>query len=100
MATASEEVLEGTVTLLFTDVQGSTELRNLHGDEAAGSMLRAQEDLVRGQIEAHSGREVKALGDGFMVAFGSARRAVSCAIAIQVAIQQHNRAHPDQGGHV
>jgi class 3 adenylate cyclase/tetratricopeptide (TPR) repeat protein len=100
LATASEEILEGTVTVLFTDVQGSTEMRNQKGDEAAGSILRAQEDLVRGQVEAHSGREVKALGDGFMVAFGSARRAVSCAIAIQTAIQQHNRAHPDQEVHL
>jgi class 3 adenylate cyclase/tetratricopeptide (TPR) repeat protein len=100
MATASEEVLEGTVTVLFTDVQGSTELRNLHGDEAAGSMLRAQEDLVRRQIEAHSGREVKALGDGFMVAFGSARKAVSCAVAIQKALHEHNHANPGREVHI
>ena len=43
-------------------------------------ILRAREDLVRQQIEAHSGREVKALGDGFMDAFGSARRAVQCSV--------------------
>jgi class 3 adenylate cyclase/tetratricopeptide (TPR) repeat protein len=100
MATASEEVLEGTVTVLFTDVQGSTEMRNQRGDEAAASILRVGEDLVRGQIEAHSGREVKALGDGFMVAFGSARKAVSCAVAIQKAMHEHNHANPGREVHV
>ncbi|MDP9325921.1 MAG: AAA family ATPase, partial [Candidatus Dormibacteraeota bacterium] len=87
-------MLEGTVTVLFTDVQGSTELRTSRGDEAARLILRAQEDVVRQQVEAHSGREVKALGDGFMVAFGSARRAVQCAVGIQRAIHQYNHGHP------
>src|SRR3979409_2177783 len=111
MVTTGEEVLEGTVTVLFTDVQGSTEMRTQRGDEAAGSILRAQEELVRSQVEAHSGREVKALGDGFLVAFGSARQAASCAcplpvaparkarsgaVPIQAAIQKHNRSHPEQ----
>src|SRR4030088_1290031 len=101
MATAAtEEVLEGTITVLFTDVEGSTEMRTQRGDEAAGSILRAQSELVRGQIEAHSGREVKALGDGFMVAFVSARKAVSCAIAIQMAVHKHNLANPGQEVHV
>ena len=100
MATASEEILEGTVTVLFTDVQGSTEMRNQRGDEAAASILRVEEELVRRQIEAHSGREVKALGDGFMVAFGSARKAVACAVAIQKAIHEHNHVNPGQEVHV
>ncbi|HEV3234373.1 MAG TPA: AAA family ATPase [Candidatus Dormibacteraeota bacterium] len=87
-------MLEGTVTVLFTDVQGSTELRTSRGDDAARLILRAQEDVVRQQVEAHSGREVKALGDGFMVAFGSARRAVQCAVGIQRAIHDYNHEHP------
>lgn len=100
MATAAtEEVLEGTFTVLLTDVQGSTEMRNQRGDEAAGSILRAQSDLVRHQIEAHAGREVKALGDGFMVAFASARKAVACAVAIQKAIHENNHKNPDREVH-
>jgi class 3 adenylate cyclase/tetratricopeptide (TPR) repeat protein len=97
---ATEEVLEGTITVLFTDVQGSTEMRNQRGDEAAGSILRAQGDLVRHQIEAHAGREVKALGDGFMVAFASARKAVACAVAIQKAIHENNHKNPEREVHV
>jgi len=97
---ATEEVLEGTITVLFTDVQGSTEMRNQRGDEAAGSILHAQSDLVHDQIEAHAGRTVKALGDGFMVAFPSARKAVACAVAIQKAIHDHNHRNPDREVHV
>lgn len=95
LATTTEEILEGTVTVLFTDVQGSTEMRTSRGDDAAHRILRAQEDLVRAQVEAHSGREVKALGDGFMVAFASARRAVQCAVAIQRDIHGYNHDHPN-----
>jgi class 3 adenylate cyclase/tetratricopeptide (TPR) repeat protein len=97
---ATEEVLEGTITVLFTDVEGSTEMRNQRGDEAAGEILRAQSDLVHKQIEAHAGREVKALGDGFMVAFASARKAVACAVAIQKAIHENNLRNPAREVHV
>ena len=100
MATATDEVLEGTITVLFTDVQGSTEMRNQRGDDAAGSILRAHQDLVRQQVEAHGGREVKALGDGLMVAFAAARKAVACAVAIQKAAHDHNHLNPDAEVHV
>ncbi len=90
----AQELPEGTVTVLFTDVEGSTALATRRGDEAAQEILRAQRELVRQQVERHSGHEVKSLGDGFMVAFASARRAVACAIGIQRALEQHNRGQP------
>ncbi len=73
----SQELPEGTVTVLFTDVVGSTDLTTSRGDEAAHELLRAQRELVRQQVEEHSDHEVKSLGDGFMVAFASVRRAVA-----------------------
>ena len=76
------------VTILFTDVEGSTDLRTRRGDAAAHEMLRAHEDLVRARVAEHGGREVKALGDGFMVVFASVRRALTCAIAIQQAVDE------------
>jgi class 3 adenylate cyclase len=79
----AEALPEGTVTVLFTDVEGSTGLTTSRGDEAARHVLRAHEELVRQQVQEHEGREVKAMGDGFMVAFGSARKAVACAAGIQ-----------------
>jgi class 3 adenylate cyclase len=94
------ELPQGTVTVLFTDVEGSTQLSMRRGDEAAQEILRGQRELVRKQIEEHSGHEVKTMGDGFMVAFASARRAVACAVEIQRALEEHNRRHPDQQLHM
>jgi len=82
---------EGTVTILFTDVVGSTELTTSRGDEAAQEIMRAQRDLTRQQVEEHSGHEIKGLGDGFMVAFTTARQAAACAVGIQRALDEHNR---------
>jgi len=85
-----------TVTVLFTDVVGSTELKTGRGDTPAHLILQKHFDLVRQQIEKHSGQEVKTIGDSFMVSFVSARRAVDCAIAVQQAIAEHNGRNPDQ----
>jgi class 3 adenylate cyclase/tetratricopeptide (TPR) repeat protein len=89
-----QELPEGTVTVLFTDVEGSTDLTTSRGDEAAQEILRGQRELVRQQVETHSGHEVKSIGDGFMVAFASARRAVACAVGIQRALEEHNDGQP------
>jgi class 3 adenylate cyclase len=77
---------DGTVTLLFTDIEGSTDLTMELGDERWLQLLRAHHALVREQVQGHSGFEVKSQGDGFMLAFQSARRALECAIAIQRAV--------------
>jgi class 3 adenylate cyclase/tetratricopeptide (TPR) repeat protein len=88
------EIPEGTVTILFTDVVGSTDLTTSRGDEAAQEIMRVQRELTRLQVEEHSGHEVKGLGDGFMVAFTTARQAVACAVGIQRALEEHNRQQP------
>jgi len=75
-----------TVTILFTDVVGSTAMRTGRGDDAAHRLLQMHNDLVRREIERQGGEEVKTIGDSFMVAFGSARKAVECAIAVQRAL--------------
>ena len=85
---------EGPVTILFTDVEGSTDLRTRRGDVAAQEVLREHERLVRSCVGDHGGREVKGLGDGFMVAFASVRRALACASAIQQALEEHRRKSP------
>ncbi|UCD57780.1 MAG: DUF2791 family P-loop domain-containing protein, partial [Candidatus Hydrogenedentota bacterium] len=85
-----------TVTVLFTDVVGSTQLRTGRGDASAQRILREHFAFVRPYIEQHSGQEVKTMGDSFMVAFGSARGAVDCAISVQRALAEHNRNNPEQ----
>src|SRR5881227_1352983 len=81
-------------TILFTDVEGSTELRARLGDELAHEVLQAHNEMVRAAVAESRGREIKALGDGFMVAFASPRRALECAKAIQRAIDAA-RARPE-----
>ncbi len=79
---------DGTITILFSDIEGSTHLNEQLGDLRWLDLLRHHHELVREQIHAHNGFEVKTQGDGFMVAFSSARRAVQCACAIQRAVER------------
>jgi class 3 adenylate cyclase/tetratricopeptide (TPR) repeat protein len=86
------EMPEGPVTIMFTDVEGSTVLRTTVGDQAADEILALHDALVRAEIEAHKGHDQEAaLGDGFLAVFASPRRAVACAIGIQKALDTFNR---------
>ena len=85
---------DGPVTILFSDVEGSTDLRTRRGDAVAHRILREHEDVVRGCVAAHDGQEVKALGDGFLIAFTSVRKALDCAAAIHVALAERAAAAP------
>jgi class 3 adenylate cyclase/tetratricopeptide (TPR) repeat protein len=73
----------GLVTILFTDLVGSTELLSRAGDEDAQRIFRAHRHLLSDAVAAHGGHEVKWLGDGLMVAFPSAADAIGCAIDMQ-----------------
>ena len=88
------------VTLMFTDLVGSTARLSELGDDEAERLRRIHFGLLRDVATAHSGQEVKNLGDGLMVAFPSAVNAVSCAIAIQQAVDRHNARHADDRLHV
>jgi DNA-binding NarL/FixJ family response regulator/class 3 adenylate cyclase len=76
--------MEGSfVTILFTDLVGSTALFERRGDEAADAVRRAHFATLRQAVQEHGGREVKSTGDGLMVSFGSAVAAVRCAVEMQ-----------------
>jgi class 3 adenylate cyclase len=81
---------DGTVTLLFSDIEGSSGLTERLGDERWMELLAIHNTIVRAQLDEHGGYEVKSQGDGFMVAFPTARQAVMCAVDIQRAL--HRRA--------
>jgi class 3 adenylate cyclase len=87
--------LDGTVTIMFSDIEASTALNERLGDIRWLELLRTHHAIVRDEVRRHAGHEVKAQGDGFMVAFASARRAVQCAGAIQRAIDARLGEHPD-----
>jgi eukaryotic-like serine/threonine-protein kinase len=71
---SAQASLEGTVTILFSDIEDSSSLYEKLGDLRAHDVIRVHNEIFRQQIAAHRGVEVKALGDSFMVAFSSARR--------------------------
>ena len=76
-----------TITLLFTDLERSTEVRRRLGDDEAQALWRSHLRLLRKAVAAHDGREIKTRGDGVMVVFGSARDAVACAVSMQQAVR-------------
>jgi len=84
---------DGTVTILFSDIVGFTAMTERLGDQGAQAVLRSHNTIVRQQLSAHGGFEVKSQGDGFMLAFASARRALQCAIAIQRRLAAYNLDH-------
>jgi class 3 adenylate cyclase/tetratricopeptide (TPR) repeat protein len=79
------------VTVLFTDLVGSTEMSSRLDRDAADELRQAHFGLLRAAIAATGGVEVKNLGDGLMVVFTSPSRALGCAVAMQQAIERHNR---------
>jgi class 3 adenylate cyclase len=74
------------LTVLFTDIVGSTQLLSSLGDDAADDVRRTHFSLLRRAITDHRRHEVKSVGDGLMVAFPSARAAVASAVAMQQAV--------------
>jgi class 3 adenylate cyclase len=79
----------GTVTLLFTDVDRSTELvKRLQ--ERYGAVLAKHRDVLRAAFADHGGTEIDTQGDAFFVAFGHARDAVEAAVAAQRAIADYS----------
>ena len=85
----------GLVTIMFTDMEGSTTLTQRLGDAKAQEVLRTHNRVVRDALKTHSGSEIKHTGDGIMASFASASRALECAIAIQRALAKHNESNPD-----
>lgn len=75
------------VTIMFTDVVGSTELLDRLGDELGSQVLRRHLAALRASALRHGGEVVKSLGDGVMIAFADAGNAVACAAAMQRELQ-------------
>ena len=80
-----------TVTILFTDMVGSTELSSRLSPEDADKLRQNHFSLLRQALAATEGTEVKNLGDGLMAVFASPSAAVACGVAMQQAVDQANR---------
>jgi len=85
-----------TVTVLITDLVGSTGLAARIGPVAADDLRREHFATLRKAIESCGGKEVKNIGDGLMIVFAGAANAVECAVAIQQAVERRNRGTLEQ----
>jgi class 3 adenylate cyclase/pimeloyl-ACP methyl ester carboxylesterase len=89
---AAQPAPSGLVTILFTDMEGSTNLTQRLGDAAAQELLRTHNAIIRDALRAHRGAEIKHTGDGVMASFSTASKALECAVAIQQAFRERNAA--------
>ena len=87
---------DGTVSLMFSDMEGFTTMTERLGDLKAREVIRAHNRIVREQLAAHGGYEVELQGDGFLLAFQSGHQALRCSIALQRAFASYNAAHPEE----
>jgi class 3 adenylate cyclase len=88
---------DGTVTVLFSDIEDSTILTERLGDDRWLQLLRAHNAIFRDRLREHGGYEVKNQGDGFMLVFPSPTAAVQCAIEVQRALAERAAQNPEEG---
>ena len=82
-------------TFVFSDMVSSTEIFERLGDRGAFRVMQTHNRIVREQLAVHRGREIGFFGDGFLMVFSSARRALLCAIGVQRGFASYNNRHPD-----
>ncbi len=87
--------MAATLTVMFTDLVGSTALMSRVGEETAETLRLEHFELLRAGFVDRNGREVKNLGDGLLVVFDSAVDAVAAGAAIQQGFDKRNR-HADE----
>ncbi|WP_019645315.1 adenylate/guanylate cyclase domain-containing protein [Novispirillum itersonii] len=96
----TRQLANSMVTILFTDMVGSTDMTHQMGDVAAQDVIRAHNSIVRTALSQHRGKEVKHTGDGIMASFDEAVDAVRASIQIQRAVKAHNQKWTKQPLHL
>ncbi len=81
--------------IVFTDLEGSTDLVQRLGDDGAMALLRIHDSIIRRALAEHRGLEVKHTGDGIMASFASVQDALLASQDIQRAFARHNEENPD-----
>jgi class 3 adenylate cyclase len=74
-------------TVMFTDIVDSTKRAEELGDRVWHDLLDRHDAIIRREIERHRGREIKTLGDGFLITFDGPARSVRCSLAISEAVE-------------
>jgi len=83
-------------TVVFTDLEGSTNMTQRLGDDSYLELLQRHDELMSSCLDEHGGRRVKHTGDGLMAAFTSVAKAVQCMIDMQRALVRHNESEPSE----
>ena len=91
----AKEETTGPITVLFTDIAGSTAMTQALGDAGAQKVVRVHNRIVREALSVHSGKEVKHTGDGIMASFNKTSDGVDASIQIQRETALHNQVQPD-----
>ncbi len=91
----AKEDKTGPITVMFTDMVGSTALTQTMGDAVAQQVVRAHNRVVREALAQYGGKEVKHTGDGIMASFSTTSNGVEAAIDIQLGTEKHNQNNPD-----
>ena len=89
------EKSSGPVTVLFTDIAGSTNMTQTLGDALAQQVVRAHNKVVRDALHKHNGKEIKHTGDGIMASFSKTSNGVEAAADMQKGSARHTAANPD-----
>ena len=84
------------VTIMFTDIKGSTTFFDMRGDLEGVTMLQRHNDLVLPPIEANGGRVLQRLGDGLLATFPTATPGVKAGIEIQKRLAEYNAKVPER----
>ncbi len=87
---------DGTTTVVFTDVEESTEMLERLGESRWLEIMAEHNRLVRERVAAHDGAIVKSTGDGFMIIFASATAGLACALELQQIFSGYSARRADQ----
>jgi len=85
----------GMTAVLFTDIVGSTNITQTHGDEASQRLVNIHNSIVRGALQGQGGWEVKHTGDGIMAAFSNPPAAVDAGVDMQRGVAKYNDNEPE-----
>ena len=87
----------GTITIVFSDIESSTQRATSMGDTSWMKVLTAHNEIIKRHVDEWQGTIVKNQGDGFMLTFGGARRALRAMIGVQEDLRQFAEDNPEQG---
>ena len=87
---------EGMVTIVFTDLEGSTDMLELLGEHRWLEVMVVHSQMIRDRVAVHGGEVAESQGDGYMITFASASAALAFAVDLQHTLASYNVAHPHE----